>query len=109
MAGHHSRTAPQVDSPAAIARDIQYVSATFGEPLPETILSAKIVYAVPHHACRALENAAEVEDNIVMIDRGPSSATECPFPGRYFANKVAAAQDAKAKAVVMVNGAMLVA
>lgn len=67
------------------------------------------MYAVPHHACRTLENAAEVEDNIVMIDRGPSSATECPFPGRYFANKVAAAQAAKAKAVVMVNGAILVA
>jgi len=92
-----------VDSPTAIAGDVGFTRATFGAPLPEAPLSANIVYAKPHHACQPLTNADEVSGKIVMIDRGPSSDSECPFPHRYFANKVKTAQDANAIAVIMVN------
>ena len=40
---------------------------------------------------------------IALIDRGVGPSNDCPYPGRYFARKVLAAQAAGAKAVIVAN------
>ena len=96
-----------IDQPDLIAGNMNFYPATFGPPLPADALTAKIVYARPGAACPpknappdwSLSNAADLEGAIALVDRGSS----CPFPGRYFANKVLAAQRAKAVAVIVAN------
>jgi len=94
-----------VDQPQPLAGDYAFALSTFGAPLPVEPLSARIVRANPPTACPpegasddwVPTNAAELSGNIALIDRGGS----CPYPGRYFANKVMQAQRAGATAVVM--------
>ena len=94
-----------VDQPQPLAGDYAFELSTFGAPLPTEPLSARIVRADPPTACPpegasdewVPTNAAELAGNIALIDRGGS----CPYPGRYFANKVMQAQRAGAAAVVM--------
>lgn len=52
-----------------------------------------LVVGQPYQGCATLTNAADVKDNIVMLERGG-----CPF-----ADKVAQAQAAGAKAIVVAN------
>eukprot|EP00966_Prymnesium_polylepis_P090250 2090337-Prymnesium_polylepis.1 len=82
---------------------LHFTTAVFGPPLPERPLSRCVVVASPPHACTPLINAHAVSGCFALIDRGPADASACPFPGRYFANKVKAAQDANAVGVIMVN------
>ena len=98
-----------VDAPTGSAGDYEFTVSTFGAPMPRRPLSAPVVKASPLSACGAgltsdgnLANAADVAGAIAWVERGPHDAS-CPYPGRYFANKVAVAQRAGAVAVIMSN------
>lgn len=56
-------------------------------------VSGNIVVATPYQGCSTLTNAADIKDNIVLIQRGG-----CPF-----GDKVLQAQNAGAKAIVVAN------
>lgn len=58
-------------------------------------VSGKLVIGAPFHGCADLTNAADIKDNIVLLQRG-----SCPF-----ADKVTQAQKAGAKAIVVANNA----
>ncbi|MDB5059571.1 MAG: putative in family peptidase, partial [Chloroflexi bacterium] len=83
----------QVLSPASIAGTYQAGSAAFGPALSTPGVSGTLVYASPNNACLPLTNAAAIAGNVALIDRGAC----------VFANKVKAAQNAGAVAVVIVN------
>lgn len=82
-----------VTSPPSIVGNYFAVPASFGPPIPVAPLSNNLVYALPHNGCAALTNAAAVNGQIAVIDRGTCS----------FEPKVAAAQAAGAVAVIMVD------
>ena len=96
-----------VDSPDAIAGDMPFTVSTFGAPLPLNPITARVVYAQPGAACPPegapaswqLSNADALAGAIALVDRG----SDCPYPGRYFANKVLAAQDAGAVGVIVAD------
>ena len=98
-----------IDAPAGSAGDYEFTVSTFGAPMPTRPLSASVVKAEPLTACGdgltsdgQLVNAADVAGSIAWVERGPHDE-RCPYPGRYFANKVMVAQRAGAVAVIMSN------
>ena len=99
-----------IESPDALAGDYDFESSTFGSPLPLRPLTANVVYAEPGAACPPtadapgwqLSNAAQLRGAIALIDRGAGPGN-CPYPGRYFARKVRAAQEAGAVAAIVCN------
>ena len=96
-----------IDRPERLAGPMEFYPSLFGSPLPYKPLTAPIVYANPGPACPPenakadwqLSNAAEMKGAIALVDRG----SNCPYPGRYFANKVLAAQKAGAIAVIVAD------
>lgn len=89
-----TRLAIQVLSPSAIAGRYEAVEGEFTMPLSETgPIVGRVVYANPDRACEDLLNAAELRGNIALIDRGIC----------FFVDKIQRAQDAGARAVIMVN------
>jgi hypothetical protein len=101
-----------IEAPDSLAgRDYEFAAAAFGAPLPLRPLTAGVVYAQPGNACPPagaadnwqLSNAAQIRGAIALIDRGVGPSNDCPYPGRYFARKVLAAQSAGALAVIVAN------
>jgi len=96
-----------VESPANLAGDYTFTASTFGAPLPLRPMTRAVVAAQPAAACPpagasaswGLTNAASLVGAIALVDRG----SNCPYPGRYFANKVKAAQTAGAAAVIVAD------
>ena len=82
-----------VTSPGDIARKYAAVPGSPSVPVPAGGLSGNVIYATPNNGCTALINAAAISGNIALIDRGTCS----------FGVKVVAAQNAGAKAVLIVN------
>ena len=90
-----------VDSPGSIAGAYAASEASFGPGLPATPLTAELILADdgaapnPNDACSPLNNAAAIAGKVALLDRG-----NC-----LFVEKVQAAQDAGAVAVIVVNDA----
>lgn len=91
-----------VTAPASIAGSYAAVEGQLGPSFPASLLSGKLVVvndgsAMPTTACATgvLANAADVQGNIAVIDRG----------GCNFSVKILAAQKAGAVAAVVVNNA----
>ncbi|MEO1084140.1 MAG: Calx-beta domain-containing protein, partial [Acidobacteriota bacterium] len=87
-----------VSEPASIAGRFQITTAAFGPAVQNPGVTGAIVRAfsgsgVPSQACSAIVNGSEVNGAIALVDRG-----ECNFT-----DKVANAQAAGARAVVVVN------
>lgn len=88
----------QVNSPASVAGKYTSVQSAFGPRLNAIPVTGKLVLvndgsSAPTEACQPIQNAAEVNGNIALIDRG-----DCQF-----VEKIGYAQSAGARAVVMVN------
>jgi hypothetical protein len=81
-----------VNSPSSIAGSYSMVPAAFGPTLVAP-LTGSLVLADPSIACGPLSNAAEINGNIAVIDRGSCA----------FVVKVMEAQSAGAIAVIVVN------
>ncbi|HVY72075.1 MAG TPA: S8 family serine peptidase [Verrucomicrobiae bacterium] len=84
----------QVTAPASLATN--YVSAEGGFTArlkTNGPVTGTLVYVEPHDLCGQIQNAEAVNGHIALIDRGTC----------FFVDKVQAAQDAGAIAVVMVN------
>lgn len=84
--------------PEAIAADFEGFNASFGpsvldEPVSGTVVAAFDNSPSPSLACEPLVNAAEIEGNIALIDRG-----SC-----FFVDKIRNAQAAGAIAVIVCN------
>ena len=101
-----------IEAPDSLAgRDYEFAPSAFGAPMPLRSLTAGVVYAQPGNACPPtgaadnwqLSNAAQITGAIALIDRGVGPSNDCPYPGRYFARKVLAAQKAGALAVIVAN------
>jgi hypothetical protein len=93
-------TIVRVDSPAAIAGEKDYGTASFGAPPPDPPISASVILAndgvgTTSDACEPLVNGAQLAGKIALIDRGT-----CTFTA-----KAAAAQAAGAIAVIIGNNA----
>lgn len=84
--------AVRVHSPSSISGRYEAAASTFTPP-PGASVFTNIVYADPSNACSALVNASAVSNRICLIDRG----------GCNFDVKVKNAQNAGARAVIMVN------
>lgn len=82
-----------VDSPSSAAGSLTVGTAAFGPPLTNPGVSGELVRAMPAQGCGNFSNASELNGRIAMIDRGVCN----------FVDKVANAQNAGARAVVMVN------
>lgn len=103
--GHDPVPALTIVSPAASARTIPYLPSVqgsqlggIGGPYPDEPFVADVVVADPviasdENGVGVLNNAADVAGKIVLIDRGVST----------FATKILVAQEAGAKAVIIVN------
>ena len=88
----------EVLDPDTISGFYQTSAANFGPPIPEDPIVGTLVQALdgsasPTEACEAIVNAAEIEGNVALIDRG-----NCPF-----VDKVSNAQEAGASAVIICN------
>lgn len=83
----------RVDAPPAVAGDYVFEWATFGPPLGQPSVTAAVAEAVPFDACGLLANAGSITGKIALVVRG----------GCDFATKVANAQAAGARGVVVVN------
>ena len=84
----------EITAPASIAGRYYAVEGEFTAPLAKTgPITGKVVYADPPDATADLVNAADIQGNIVLIDRGTALFTE----------KIKRAQAAGAIAVIMVN------
>ncbi|MGA1584017.1 MAG: T9SS-dependent M36 family metallopeptidase, partial [Saprospiraceae bacterium] len=88
----------EVLNPDTVAGFYQTNAASFGPPVPDTPLVGTLVQAISGSAsatdaCEAITNAAEIEGNIALIDRG-----NCAFT-----DKVSNAQNAGASAVIVCN------
>ena len=103
----------RIDQPDSISGEYPFTTAVFGPPLPKKGLTACVVYAQgptatdpskkdSGSACEPLANADEVSGCIALLDRGPSDDS-CPYPNRYFANKVLVAQQANAVGVIVAD------
>lgn len=84
--------------PGGGERTIGYIPAAFGPPLPAAGIIAPLALAddgsgFPRDVCQPIQNAAELAGNIAYVERG-----DC-----FFSDKVFAAQDAGARAVVIAN------
>jgi len=93
-------TIVRVDSPAGIAGNKAFGTATFGAPPPDPAISAQVILAndgvgTTSDACEPLVNGAQISGKIALIDRGI-----CAFTA-----KAAAAQAAGAVAVIIGNNA----
>ncbi len=89
-----------VNSPASIAMSYGALEAGFGPSVPSTPLTENVVLLIDNDGdlndgCGTIQNAAEMIGKIVLIRRGT-----CPF-----VQKIQAAQDAGAIAVIMMNNA----
>jgi hypothetical protein len=82
-----------VNSPAAIAGELQIALADFGAPLSNPGVTANVVLANPVLACSPLTNAAQMAGKIALIDRGTCS----------FVEKARAAQAAGAVGALVAN------
>ena len=86
-----------INSPVGIAGAYNASSAGFGPGLPTTAITADLALlediTPDNDGCDSVTNAAALAGKIVVIDRG-----NCPF-----VDKVQAAQDAGAVAVIIVN------
>ncbi|AOW21009.1 PA domain-containing protein [Urechidicola croceus] len=80
-----------VNSPGSIAGEYLATEATFGGVL--STMTGDLTLVAPIDACSAITNAAAINGNIAVIQRG-----SCNFD-----DKVLAAQNAGAVAVIMVN------
>lgn len=88
----------EIETPNPAAGNYEYAVANFGAPYPTTALSASLILADDGtvdstHACNPLINAAAMNGNIALIDRG-----SCQF-----GLKCLNAQNAGAIAVVVCN------
>lgn len=84
----------QVTGPASIATNYIAFQGEFTAQLETNgPVTGKLVYVEPNDLCRPIQNGEAVKGNIALIDRGTC----------FFLDKVLAAQDAGAIAVVMVN------
>ncbi len=95
QAGFVAVASVTANSPAAISG--QKYGATIGSASPPLTspITGTLVYAVPHIANTPLTNAAQVNGNICLIDRGSVS----------FTSKIQQAYNAGAIAVIIVNNA----
>ncbi|WP_068598684.1 T9SS-dependent M36 family metallopeptidase [Vaginella massiliensis] len=89
-----------VTSPSAIAGNYQGVKASFGPSLDQTVSGNFVIARTTsdsstYEGCTTLSNATDIAGNIAVIQRG-----NCDF-----VTKVKNAQNAGAKAVIMVNNA----
>jgi hypothetical protein len=87
-----------VNAPAAIAGDLEVLTADFGPPPSTPGITASVVLVddrvgTTSDACTAIMNGAQVSGNIALIDRGL-----CPFT-----SKARAAQAAGAVGVLIAN------
>lgn len=98
-AGGGSANYLDINSPAGIAGPYNSTDAGFGPGLPATPITADLALlediTPDNDGCDSVTNAAALAGKIVVIDRG-----NCPF-----VDKVQAAQDAGAVAVIIVNNA----
>ena len=84
----------RVESPAAVAGLIPAVEGNFTPALAGLEeLAGRLVLAEPNLACEPLQNAAALNGNIALVDRGTC----------FFVDKIRALQQAGARAVVVVN------
>ena len=88
----------EVWSPASVKGRYTAVLAGFGPKLSALPITGNLVWvndgsANARRGCAALQNSAELKGNIAVVERG-----DCIFP-----NKVLNAQNAGAKAVIVVN------
>ena len=90
-----SVTALEITSPTSIAGNYACQPSIIGPSLDDTGFSGLVVMTDPADASTALTNAAEINGNIALIDRGNAS----------FLTKVQNAQDAGATAVIVANNA----
>ena len=91
-----------VDSPAAIAGDLEFGTAAFGADLQETTLTGQVVQAIDAadtagptttDGCSPYTNAAEVDGKVALVDRGVCT----------FVVKAQTAQAAGAIAIIVAN------
>lgn len=87
-----------VNSPSVISGSYAATDASFGPGLPATPITADVVLVIDNTApvndgCETIINAAQLSGKIAIIDRGACT----------FVNKVAAAENAGALAVIIVN------
>lgn len=83
----------RVTAPAAAAGDYQYAQGAFGPVATAANFSGSVVQAAPADACTAITNGSAISGKIALIDRGTCN----------FTDKVAFAQTAGAKAVLIAN------
>ncbi len=84
----------QVTSPSVVAGNYYFVPGDITESLTNSgPISGKLVYMKPNLGCVPPSNAANLNGNIALIDRGTC----------FFSNKILNAQEAGATAVVVVN------
>lgn len=98
-----------INEPAAVARNYDIGFAAFGPVASAGTISGKIVLAqdaantegpTTTDGCSALSNAAEINGNIALIDRGSPPA---PAPSCTFVKKVLNAQAAGARGVIIAD------
>jgi subtilisin family serine protease len=83
-----------IDSPSAIAGNVPAVEGTLTTRLSSTgAVGGTLVYTQPHDACSALTNAAALNGNVALVDRGT-----CEFQ-----QKLTAIANAGAKAAIVVD------
>lgn len=88
----------RASSPQDVMQTIPYVPASFGPALPASGIIAPLIVAddgsgVGTDACQPIQNVAELTGNIAYVERG-----DC-----FFSDKVFAAQEAGARAVLIAN------
>lgn len=83
----------RVTAPAAAAGDYQYAQGAFGPLATASNFSGSVVQAAPADGCSAITNGSAISGKIALIDRGTCN----------FTDKVANAQTAGAKAVLIAN------
>ena len=88
-----------VNAPSSVAGTYQAVGAAFGNPVPTTPLTSDVVLVEdgvapdPNDGCEPIQNGSDLPGKIALIIRGNCN----------FVDKVQAAQDEGAIAVIMVN------
>ncbi len=83
-----------IDSPGSIASKVAAVEGQFTPPLATLPkLSGRLVRVLPNLACDPIANAADLRDNIALVDRGTC----------FFLDKIQSIQATGARAVVVVN------
>lgn len=84
----------EVVNPISLRGHYEAVEAAFTRKLDDVgEITGKVVHADPPQACSALNNGSEIKGNIVIINRGIC----------FFFDKIKRAQDAGARAVIVVN------